>query len=68
MPSNPPCTSRQDIPALIASSLLPVAGGHQAFDVARGKYAVSIDQDVNGNKSVNTDVIGVPTEQWGMAK
>ncbi len=68
MPSNPPCTSRQEIPALVASSLLPVAGGHQACDVAGGKYAVSIDQDLNGNKSVDTYVIGVPTEQWGVAE
>jgi uncharacterized protein (DUF2141 family) len=36
-------------------------------DVAEGTYAVSIGHDVNGNKRVDTNFIGLPTEQWGVS-
>ena len=36
-------------------------------DVAVGNYAVSIGHDLNGNKSVDTNFIGMPTEQWGVS-
>ena len=35
--------------------------------VSAGRYAVSVGHDVNGNKSVDTNFIGVPTEQWGVS-
>ena len=34
-------------------------------DVPEGTYAVSIGHDVNGNKRVDTNFVGMPTEQWG---
>lgn len=36
-------------------------------DVKEGSYAVSIGHDVNGNKRVDTNLIGLPTEQWGVS-
>jgi uncharacterized protein (DUF2141 family) len=36
-------------------------------DVTEGTYAVSIGHDLNGNKRVDTDFIGLPTEQWGVS-
>jgi uncharacterized protein (DUF2141 family) len=36
-------------------------------DVPEGTYAVSIGHDVNGNKRVDTDFVGLPTEQWGVS-
>jgi uncharacterized protein (DUF2141 family) len=36
-------------------------------DVPEGTYAVSIGHDVNGNKRVDTNFIGLPTEQWGVS-
>ena len=36
-------------------------------DVPEGSYAVSIGHDRNGNKRVDTNFIGVPTEQWGVS-
>jgi uncharacterized protein (DUF2141 family) len=34
-------------------------------DVPEGTYAVAIGHDLNGNKRVDTNFIGMPTEQWG---
>jgi uncharacterized protein (DUF2141 family) len=36
-------------------------------DVAEGDYAVSIAHDRNGNKRVDTNFMGMPTEQWGVS-
>lgn len=36
-------------------------------DVTEGTYAVSIGHDLNGNKRVDTNFIGMPTEQWGVS-
>jgi uncharacterized protein (DUF2141 family) len=36
-------------------------------DVAEGTYAVSIGHDLNGNKRVDTNFIGLPIEQWGVS-
>lgn len=36
-------------------------------DVAEGSYAVAIGHDLNGNKRVDTNFVGMPTEQWGVA-
>ncbi len=37
-------------------------------DVPEGSYAVSIGHDLNGNKRVDTNFIGIPTEQWGVSR
>lgn len=39
----------------------------QYSDVPEGTYAVSIGHDLNGNKRVDTNFIGLPTEQWGVS-
>jgi uncharacterized protein (DUF2141 family) len=36
-------------------------------EVPEGTYAVSIGHDLNGNKRVDTNFIGFPTEQWGVS-
>jgi uncharacterized protein (DUF2141 family) len=36
-------------------------------DVPEGTYAVSIGHDLNGNKRVDTNFLGLPTEQWGVS-
>jgi uncharacterized protein (DUF2141 family) len=36
-------------------------------DVPEGTYAVSIGHDLNGNKRVDTNLFGLPTEQWGVS-
>lgn len=39
------------------------------FDqVSEGTYVVSIGHDVNGNRKVDTNLVGMPTEQWGVSK
>jgi uncharacterized protein (DUF2141 family) len=38
------------------------------FDnVPEGTYAVSIGHDINGNRRVDTNFVGMPTEQWGVS-
>jgi uncharacterized protein (DUF2141 family) len=36
-------------------------------NVAEGIYAVSIGHDLNANKKVDTNFLGMPTEQWGVS-
>ena len=36
-------------------------------DVPEGTYAASIGHDLNGNMRVDTNFIGLPTEQWGVS-
>jgi uncharacterized protein (DUF2141 family) len=36
-------------------------------DLPEGRYAVSVGHDINGNKKVDTNVFGIPTEQWGVS-
>jgi uncharacterized protein (DUF2141 family) len=36
-------------------------------DVKPGRYAVSIGHDVNGNRRVDANLLGMPTEQWGVS-
>lgn len=36
-------------------------------DVPEGTYAVSIGHDLNGNKRVDANFVGLPTEQWGVS-
>jgi uncharacterized protein (DUF2141 family) len=38
------------------------------FDnLGEGTYVVSIGHDVNNNKKVDTNFVGMPTEQWGVS-
>lgn len=38
------------------------------FDkVASGSHAVSVANDLNGNGKTDTNVIGLPTEEWGVS-
>ena len=32
-----------------------------------GRYAVAIAHDLNGNRRVDTNLLGMPTEQWGVS-
>jgi len=36
-------------------------------ELADGRYAVSIGHDLNGNKKVDTNLLGIPTEAWGVS-
>ena len=36
-------------------------------DVAPGRYAVSVSHDANGNRKLDTNLLGIPTEQWGVS-
>ena len=36
-------------------------------NVPEGSYAVSIGHDLNANKRVDTNLFGMPTEQWGVS-
>ncbi|MDP2870786.1 DUF2141 domain-containing protein [Methyloversatilis sp.] len=36
-------------------------------DVVPGRYAVSVVHDLNGNRRVDTNLIGLPTEAWGVS-
>lgn len=36
-------------------------------NVAEGTYAVSVGHDANGNKKIDTNFLGMPTEQWGVS-
>lgn len=36
-------------------------------DLPTGTYAVSIGHDRNGNREVDTNFLGIPTEQWGVS-
>ncbi len=35
--------------------------------VAAGRYAISIAHDLNGNKRVDTNFLGIPTEGWAVS-
>jgi uncharacterized protein (DUF2141 family) len=36
-------------------------------DVPLGSYALAVSHDANGNKRVDTNVVGLPTEAWGVS-
>jgi uncharacterized protein (DUF2141 family) len=36
-------------------------------NAAPGKVAVAASQDLNGNKKVDTNFVGIPTEPWGVS-
>lgn len=36
--------------------------------VPEGAYAVSIAHDMNGNRKVDTNFLGMPSEQWGVSR
>lgn len=55
----------------VVSRYVPVAGNVQdgtvAFDMALppGTYALSVFQDMNGNRKLDTNFLGIPTEASG---
>lgn len=36
--------------------------------LADGSYAVSVAHDVNGNRKVDTNFLGIPSEAWGVSR
>jgi uncharacterized protein (DUF2141 family) len=36
-------------------------------DVPEGSYAVAVAHDLNGNRRVDTNFFGIPTEAWGVS-
>jgi len=36
-------------------------------DVPDGRYAASVAHDLNGNKKIDTNFVGIPTEAWGVS-
>lgn len=49
---------------------VPVAQGSALCrfeDVAPGTYAISVGHDLNGNRRVDTNFLGIPTEGWGVS-
>ena len=36
-------------------------------DVPEGAWAVSVSHDLNGNRKVDTNLFGIPTEAWGVS-
>lgn len=36
-------------------------------DVPDGSYAASVSHDLNGNRKVDTNFLGIPTEAWGVS-
>lgn len=46
-----------------------LAGVTCRFDkVSAGSWAVSVSHDLNGNRKVDTNFLGIPTEAWGVSK
>jgi uncharacterized protein (DUF2141 family) len=36
-------------------------------DVPAGRYAVAVSHDANGNRKLDTNLVGMPTEAWGVS-
>ena len=36
-------------------------------EVSEGRYAVAVAHDLNGNRRVDTNFVGIPTEAWGVS-
>jgi uncharacterized protein (DUF2141 family) len=36
-------------------------------DLAPGRYALAISHDLNGNRKIDTNFVGMPTEAWGVS-
>jgi uncharacterized protein (DUF2141 family) len=36
-------------------------------NVAPGEYAVAVSRDLNGNRRLDTNFFGIPTEPWGVS-
>lgn len=56
--------------APVLSVILPPKTGlvHFATDaLPAGEYAIRVMHDVNGNSSLDSNLIGMPTEPWGMS-
>jgi uncharacterized protein (DUF2141 family) len=36
-------------------------------DIPAGRWAVSVSHDLNGNRKVDTNLLGIPREAWGVS-
>jgi len=57
-------------PAVAAQRWLPAdpAGVQCRFEaLAPGVYAVAVSHDLNGNRRTDTNLVGLPTEDWGVS-
>jgi uncharacterized protein (DUF2141 family) len=36
-------------------------------DIKPGPYAVAVSHDLNGNRRTDTNLLGIPTEDWGVS-
>ena len=50
------------------ATLQPVADAVEAsFSVPSGRYAISVFQDSNGNRQLDSNFLGIPTEKYGFS-
>lgn len=57
-------------PGIVGTRWQPAnpAGVQCRFDnLAPGLYAVAVTHDLNGNRRTDTNLIGIPTEDWGVS-
>ena len=56
-------------PGIVDGVVVPVGQGSfsHTFDLPSGNYAVGIFHDVNGNNRLDTNLFGVPKEQYGFS-
>jgi uncharacterized protein (DUF2141 family) len=45
----------------------PKAVGCHFDEVTEGRYAVAVSHDVNANRKLDTNIFGIPVEQWGVS-
>lgn len=54
----------------VAQLWLPAAPGNlqcRFTNIAAGSYAVAVSHDLNGNRRTDTNLLGIPTEDWGVS-
>ncbi|MCC5841492.1 MAG: DUF2141 domain-containing protein [Opitutales bacterium] len=52
---------------LPASSAADGSVSYTFADLAPGRYAVSASHDLNGNRKIDTNWVGIPREPWGVS-
>lgn len=60
-PMNPAVATQQWLAASAKGVECRFAG------LSAGEYAVSVSHDLNGNRAVDTNFVGIPTEAWGVS-
>ncbi len=59
-----------DPAAAVARLALPASGAAvtcRFAGIAPGTYAVGVSHDANGNGRIDTNMFGIPTEDWGVS-